>query len=73
MCIQFCGAFELVLGVHDETSTSDNPGISVGLVNFTAELHALLAIHMKGSQVFKGISKTISNELLEVRSVHPRF
>nr|CAI5856173.1 unnamed protein product [Callosobruchus analis] len=62
MCIQFCG-----------TSTSDNPGISVGLVNFTAELHALLAIHMKGSQVFKGISKTTSNELLEVRSVHPRF
>nr|CAI5853545.1 unnamed protein product [Callosobruchus analis] len=73
MCIEFCGAFELALPAHDETSTSDNPGIYVGLVNFTAEIHALLAIHMKGSQVFKGISKTIQNELLEVRSVHPRF
>nr|CAI5824511.1 unnamed protein product [Callosobruchus analis] len=73
MCIKFCGAFELALRAHDETSTSDNPGIYIGLVNFTAEIDALLAIHMKGSQVFKGISKTIQNELLEVRPVHPRF
>nr|CAI5848488.1 unnamed protein product [Callosobruchus analis] len=62
MCIQFCG-----------TSTSDNPGSGVGLINFTAEIDALLAIHMKGSQVFKGISKTNQNELLEVRPVHIRF
>nr|CAH7744210.1 unnamed protein product [Callosobruchus chinensis] len=27
MCIKFCGAFELALRAHDETSTSDNPGI----------------------------------------------
>nr|CAI5863272.1 unnamed protein product [Callosobruchus analis] len=47
MCIKFCG-----------TSTSDNPGIYVGLVNFTAEIDALLAVHMKDSQVFKGISKS---------------
>nr|CAI5865094.1 unnamed protein product [Callosobruchus analis] len=46
MCTKFCG-----------TSTSDNPGIYVGLVNFTAEIDALLAIHMKGLQEFKGISK----------------
>nr|CAI5833412.1 unnamed protein product [Callosobruchus analis] len=44
MCIKFCG-----------TSTSDNPGICVGLINFTAEIDALLPIHMKGSQVFKDI------------------
>nr|CAI5818355.1 unnamed protein product [Callosobruchus analis] len=50
-----------------------NPGIYVGLLNFTAEIDALLATHMKGSQVFKGISKTIQNELLEIRPVHPRF
>nr|CAI5856785.1 unnamed protein product [Callosobruchus analis] len=62
MCIKFC-----------ETSTSDNPGIYVGLVNFTAQIDALLAIHMKGSQVLKGISRTIQNELLEVRPVHLRF
>nr|CAI5858554.1 unnamed protein product [Callosobruchus analis] len=28
---------------------------------------------MKGTQVIKGISKIIQNELLEVRPVHPRF
>nr|CAH7751074.1 unnamed protein product [Callosobruchus chinensis] len=56
MSIKFCGAFELALWAHDETTTSDNPGIYVGLVNFTAEIDALLAMHMKGSQVFKGIS-----------------
>nr|CAI5861419.1 unnamed protein product [Callosobruchus analis] len=73
MCIKFCGAFGLALRAHDEISKSDNPGIYVDLVNFTAEIDALLAIHMKGSQVFKGISKTIKKELLEVRPVHPRF
>nr|CAI5834257.1 unnamed protein product [Callosobruchus analis] len=75
MCIKFCGAFDLTLRAHDETSTTDtcNPGIYVGLVNFNAEVDALLAIHMKGPQVFKGISKTIQNELLEARPVHPRF
>nr|CAI5846174.1 unnamed protein product [Callosobruchus analis] len=73
MGIKFCGAFELTLQAHDETWTSDNPGNYVGLVNFTAEIDALLAIHMKGSQVFKVISKTIKNKLLEFRPVHPRF
>nr|CAI5858468.1 unnamed protein product [Callosobruchus analis] len=73
MCIQFCGAFKLALRAQDETSTSDNPGIYVGFVNFTAEIDALLAMHMKGSQVFKAISKTIQNESLEVHPVYPRF
>nr|CAI5822664.1 unnamed protein product [Callosobruchus analis]CAI5839402.1 unnamed protein product [Callosobruchus analis] len=58
MCIKFCGAYELALRDHDETSTSDNPGIHVVLVNFITEIDALLAIHMKGSQVFKGIFRT---------------
>nr|CAI5836315.1 unnamed protein product [Callosobruchus analis] len=75
MGIKFFRAFELALRAHDETSTSDNPGTSiyVGLVNFTAETDSLLAIHMKGSQVFKNISKTVQNELSEVRPVHTRF
>nr|CAI5854659.1 unnamed protein product [Callosobruchus analis] len=73
MCKKFCEAFELALRAHDETSTSDNTGIYVGLVNFTAEIDALLAIHIKGSQVFKGIPKTIQNILLEVRPVHTDF
>nr|CAI5833493.1 unnamed protein product [Callosobruchus analis] len=51
MYIKFCGAFELALRAHDETSTSDNPGVYVGLVNFTAEIDALLAIHKKGQTV----------------------
>nr|CAI5866421.1 unnamed protein product [Callosobruchus analis] len=62
-----------MLRAHDETSASGNPDIYVSLVNFTAEIDALLAIHMKDSQVFKGTSKTIQNELLEVRPVHTRF
>nr|CAI5824813.1 unnamed protein product [Callosobruchus analis] len=62
MCIKLCGAFELALRAHDETSMLDNPGNFVGLVNFTAGIDALLAIHMKGSQVFKGISKPNQNE-----------
>nr|CAI5825995.1 unnamed protein product [Callosobruchus analis] len=45
-------------------SMSDNPGIYVGLVNFTAEIDALIAIYMKGSKVFKDISRTVQNELL---------
>ena len=64
MCIKFCGAFELAIRGH-ETLTSENPGIYVGLINFAAELDAALAIHMKGSQVFKGTSKSIQNDLLD--------
>nr|CAI5822793.1 unnamed protein product [Callosobruchus analis] len=55
MCIKFCRAFELALRAHDETLISDNPNSYVGLVNCTAEIDTLLAMHMKGSQVFKGI------------------
>ena len=36
-CIKFCDIFELVLSGHDETKNSENPGIFLGLVNFTAE------------------------------------
>nr|CAI5838644.1 unnamed protein product [Callosobruchus analis] len=68
MCIKFCGSFELA---HDEILTSDNRAIFVSLVNFTAEIDALLAIH--NMKLFKGISKTIQNELLEVHPVHPIF
>nr|CAI5818192.1 unnamed protein product [Callosobruchus analis] len=73
MCKKIWRAFELALRAHDETSASNNPGIYASLVSFTAEVDAVLAIHMKGSQVFKSISKTIQNESLEVRPIHPRF
>nr|CAI5849033.1 unnamed protein product [Callosobruchus analis] len=58
MCIKFCGAFELALRAHGETSTTDNPGIYVGLVNFTAEIDALLAIHY---EMLASIQRYIKN------------
>ncbi len=35
-CVKFCGAFELALRGHDESKSSDNPGIFRGLVDFVA-------------------------------------
>ncbi|XP_072384690.1 uncharacterized protein [Diabrotica undecimpunctata] len=57
--------FELALRGHDETQTSDNPGIFRGLINFTAELDKTLAQHLEESTVFKGISKEIQNNILD--------
>ena len=65
-CIKFCGAFELALRGHDETLTSDNPGIFLGLVNFTAALDSVLSKHLESATVFKGTSKTVQNELLDI-------
>ncbi|XP_072384441.1 zinc finger MYM-type protein 1-like [Diabrotica undecimpunctata] len=64
-CIKFCSVFELALRGHDETQTSDNPGIFRGLINFTAELDKTLAQHLEESTVFKGISKEIQNDILD--------
>nr|CAI5823366.1 unnamed protein product [Callosobruchus analis] len=47
VCIKFC-----------DTSTSDNLGIYVGLVNFTAEIDALLAIHYER---FASVQRYIKN------------
>ncbi|KAF4514077.1 UNVERIFIED_CONTAM: hypothetical protein B566_EDAN018909 [Ephemera danica] len=65
-CIRFCGAFELALRGHDETESSNNPGVFRGLINFAQELDLALKEHMESSNVFKGTSKTIQNELLDV-------
>lgn len=64
-CIKFCGAFELALRGHDETESSDNPGVFRGLVNFVSELDLVLKEHLDTSLVFKGISKSIQNDLLD--------
>lgn len=64
-CVKFCGVFELALRGHNETETSDNPGIFRGLINFSAELDNTLADHLKNSTVFKGTSKEIQNDILE--------
>src|SRR5699024_1774550 len=64
-CIKFCGSFEIALRGHDETETSENPGIFKGLVNFSAELDKTLSEHLQNSIVFKGTSKEIQNDLLD--------
>ncbi|KAL1261110.1 hypothetical protein QQF64_008937, partial [Cirrhinus molitorella] len=64
-CVKFCGAFELALRGHDESQSSDNPGIFHGLVDFVAALDAVLKEHLENVTVFKGTSKTVQNELLD--------
>jgi len=64
-CIKFCGAFELALRGHDEKSNSENPGVFRGLINFSSELDSVLKCHIENSSVFKGLSKSIQNDLLE--------
>lgn len=61
-CIKFCGAFELALKEHDESS--ENPGIFRGLVNFTSELDRTLGQHLKNAAIFKGTSK-LQNDILD--------
>ncbi|XP_051790305.1 zinc finger MYM-type protein 1-like [Erpetoichthys calabaricus] len=64
-CVKFCGAFELALRLHDESESSDKPGIFHGLVDFVASLDGVLKEHLENATVFKGTSKTIQNELLD--------
>ncbi|XP_063755768.1 zinc finger MYM-type protein 1-like [Eleginops maclovinus] len=64
-CVKFCGAFELALRGHDESESSENPGVFRGLVDFVASLDAVLHDHLQTATVFKGTSKTVQNELLD--------
>ena len=64
-CVKFCGKFELPLRGHDESTSSKNPGVFRGLVDFACNLDFSLDAHMKNATVFKGTSKSIQNELLE--------
>ncbi|KAM4628575.1 zinc finger MYM-type protein 1-like [Polymixia lowei] len=63
-CVKFCGAFELALRGHDESESSENPGIFRGLVDFVASLDGVLEEHLRTATAFKGTSKTVQNELL---------
>ena len=53
-CIKFCGAFELALKGHDETPDSQNLGVFLGLMHFTAELDSAMKNHLEDSSVFRG-------------------
>uniref|UniRef100_A0A8D0HC97 Uncharacterized protein n=1 Tax=Sphenodon punctatus TaxID=8508 RepID=A0A8D0HC97_SPHPU len=64
-CMRFCGGFELALRGHDETENSLNPGVFRGRLNLMATIDKAVEDHFKTAKVFKGISKTIQNELLD--------
>lgn len=66
-CIRFCGAFELALRGHDESDTSNNPGIFRGLINFSSELDSVeeKKLHTELSTIysteeFRNISGAVS-------------
>ncbi|KAK0142686.1 Zinc finger MYM-type protein 1 [Merluccius polli] len=63
--VKFCGAFELALRGHDESDTSENPGIFLGLIDLMASIDRDLEVHLENATVFKGTSKTVQNELLD--------
>ncbi|XP_025417992.1 zinc finger MYM-type protein 1-like [Sipha flava] len=58
-------SFELALRGYDEKLNSENPGVFRGLINFSSELDSVLKCHIENSSVFKGLSKSIQNDLLE--------
>ena len=62
--IKFCANLELPLRGHDESSDSMNPGVFKSLIEYSAELDPTLRDHLKSSNVFKGTSMTIQNDLL---------
>lgn len=52
----------MALRGHDKTDSLDNPGIFMGLPIF---MGIVLEEHLKMANVFKGMSKTVQNELLD--------
>lgn len=64
-CIKLCGKLELPLRGHDETASSQNPGVFKALLEYSANLDSSLKTHFENATVFKGSSKTIQNELLD--------
>ncbi|KAK5644340.1 hypothetical protein RI129_005640 [Pyrocoelia pectoralis] len=64
-CVKSCRAFELTLRGHDEREFSESTGMFRDFVNFAFELDSIFKEHLDKSSVFKGISKSIQNDLLE--------
>ena len=64
--IKFFGAFELALTNYYEASSSDNSGVYLGLLNFIAALGSVLSQCLEADTMFRGTSKTIQNELLDI-------
>ncbi|KAM9425523.1 zinc finger MYM-type protein 1-like [Pholidichthys leucotaenia] len=64
-CLKFCGAFDLALHGHDESDSSDNPGILPGLVDLVASLDGAMKEHLQNAAPLKGTLKMVQNELLD--------
>ena len=62
--IKFCGKFKLPLRGNDESTGSANPGVFRGLLDLVCEFDSALKWHMESNVLFKGISKTIQNDIL---------
>ena len=54
----------MALRGHDETASSNNPGIFSG-GDLVASLDGVLEEHLKTATVFKGTSKTVQKKLLD--------
>ncbi|XP_069683566.1 zinc finger MYM-type protein 1-like [Periplaneta americana] len=65
-CIRFCGAFELALRGHNETEFLTNPSVFGGLVDFSAELDLSLKAYAEKAAAFKGTSKAVQDEILQI-------
>ena len=63
--MKFCGKYELPLKGHDESSTSHNPGVFRGLINFISKFDLELNSQISFCTLFKGLSKTVQNDILE--------
>uniref|UniRef100_H3AGF5 DUF4371 domain-containing protein n=1 Tax=Latimeria chalumnae TaxID=7897 RepID=H3AGF5_LATCH len=63
---KFYDAFELALRSDDETESSLNPGVFRGLADLVSSIDSAMEKHVKTATVFKGTSKTIQNELLDM-------
>ncbi|GLV40251.1 hypothetical protein CBL_07153 [Carabus blaptoides fortunei] len=64
-CIQFCGVHELPLRGYYETVDSNNRGVFLDMVSYTATLDSVLNDHLENSKVAKDTSKTNKNDILD--------
>ncbi|XP_053140774.1 zinc finger MYM-type protein 1-like [Hemicordylus capensis] len=64
-CILSCDAFDLALRGYDKTEESTNPAVFRGLVSLMASIKIATERHLQCATVFRGLSKTILNELLD--------
>ena len=64
-CIRFCGEYELHLRGHDETDSSDNPGVLRGPIDFVAVRGKAVSNHLKSSKNFSRHRKDNSERTAE--------